>query len=62
MRQNEPWGAIAVPMESNSTQRGQALRMHGSALWKYQQKRKEHPPTCISLYIKVVHFTHNCTD
>jgi len=31
MCQEEPWGAIEVPMEAHSTQRGQPPRMHRSA-------------------------------
>lgn len=44
MCQIEPWGAIAVIMEANSTQGGQPLRMHGSTLLKYGQKNIEYPP------------------
>ena len=28
MHQSEPWGAIAVPMEAHSKQRGRTLKMH----------------------------------
>ena len=44
MRQNEPWGAIAVSAEVHSTWKGQPPRMHGSALWKYGQKGQRRPP------------------
>ena len=43
MRKNEPWGAIAVPMEAHFTRKGQPPRMHGSALWKYKQKGQRWP-------------------
>jgi len=40
MYQKESWGAIAVPMESHSTQRDQPLRMHGPGLRKCMQKEQ----------------------
>ena len=37
MSRSEPWGAIAVPMEAHSKQRGQPLRMRESGELKYGQ-------------------------
>jgi len=44
----EPWGAIAVPMEAHSTERGQPLRMHGPGLCKYGQKEQSVTPLLLS--------------
>src|SRR6218665_1706358 len=40
MCRKESWGAIAVPKEAHSTQRGQPPRMHGPCLWRYEQKEQ----------------------
>src|SRR6218665_2060018 len=44
MCRKESCGAIAVPMEAHSTQRGQLPRMHGPGLWKYGQKEQRVTP------------------
>ena len=45
MRQSEPWGAIAVPMEAHSKQTGQPPRMHDFGELKYGQmgQREDSP-------------------
>jgi len=35
---------MAAPAKVHSTQKGQPPRMHGSPLWKYEQKGQEGPP------------------
>ena len=40
MCRKNSWGAIAVPKEAHSTQRGQPPRMHGPDLWRYERKEQ----------------------
>ena len=44
MRQSEPWGAVAMPMEAHSKRRGLSPRMHESGELKYGQKEQRVPP------------------
>src|SRR6218665_12376 len=48
MCQKDPWGAIVVSMEAHSTQRGQPPRMHGSGLWRDEQKKQRVTPVPLS--------------
>ena|SRR6218665_917812 len=44
MCQSGPWGAITVPVEAHSKQRGQPPRMRKSGELKYGQKGQRVPP------------------
>src|SRR6218665_3900375 len=44
MCQKDSWGAIVAPKEAHSTQRDLPPRMHGSGLWRYEQKEVTNDP------------------
>ena len=44
MFQSEPWGAVTVPMEAQSKQRGQPPRIHESGELKHGQKGQRVSP------------------